>query len=74
MKNEIRHLSVFVSRLPKVERSPDPADNMLLAMAESARGDYLVSGDRIHVLKLKRHGVTRLVSPREMLNVLAGRR
>jgi len=48
----------------------DPADNFLLAMAEAAKADYLITGDRRHLLGLKRHGRTRIVSAREAARML----
>jgi uncharacterized protein len=35
MHNEPRHLAVLLTDLPTVERSPDPADNFLLAMTQA---------------------------------------
>lgn len=53
-----------------MNHSPDPGDNFLLAMAEAGTADYLVTGDKWHVLALQRHGNTQIVTARDMLNVL----
>jgi len=47
-----------------VERSPDPFDNFLLAMAEGAQADVRVSGEKRSVLALKSHGPCRIVTVR----------
>jgi predicted nucleic acid-binding protein len=59
--NDLRELAYVVQRLPTIDRSPDPADNFLLGMAEVSRAEYLVSGDRSGVLALVRHGSTRIL-------------
>jgi putative PIN family toxin of toxin-antitoxin system len=67
---DLRKLAEVLTRLPEVERSADPADNFLLAMAEAGAADYLVSGDRRGVLDLGMHGVTPIIKAREFLTVL----
>jgi uncharacterized protein len=62
--NDLRRLAWVVSELPAVDRSPDPADNFLLAIAQGGKADYLVSGDRRGVLSLKQHGATQIVDAR----------
>ncbi len=60
--NELRDLAEPVGPLPRVNRSADPYDNFLLAMAQAGRADCLVTGDRRGLLALGRHGATRLVT------------
>jgi putative PIN family toxin of toxin-antitoxin system len=67
---DLRKLAEVFTRLPDVDRSADPADNFLLAMAEAGAADYLVSGDRRGVLDLGTHGVTQIIKAREFLTVL----
>ena len=68
--HDLRRFAEVLRRLPQLDRSADPADNFLLAMAQVGKADYLVSGDRRGVLALKSHRVTRIVRAREMLKVL----
>jgi uncharacterized protein len=42
-----------VTDLPSVNLSPDPDDNPLLAIAITGKADYLVSGDKQHLLTLQ---------------------
>jgi uncharacterized protein len=56
------HKAEDVSPLPRVERSPDPNDNFLLAMSEAGKADYLVTGDKSGLLSLHRHKATRIIS------------
>jgi uncharacterized protein len=67
---DLRKLAEVLTHLPAVERSADPADNFLLAMAEAGKANYLVSGDRRGVLALGTHGITQILRAREFLDVL----
>lgn len=68
--NDLRELAEVLSRLPHVDRSADPGDNFLLAMAEASTADYLVTGDKHGVLVLETHHRTRIVTARQLLAVL----
>ena len=60
--NRIRERARMIARLPKLDDSPDPGDNFLLAVAQAAEADVLVSGDKSGVLKVGQHGKTRIMS------------
>jgi uncharacterized protein len=62
MVNQIKRLAEDVGELPRVERSSDPTDDFLLAMAEAGNADYLVTGDKSGLLPLDRHNATRMIS------------
>ena len=62
--NELKGLAEDVGALPRVQRSPDPTDDFLLAMCEAGKADYLVTGDKSGLLALARHQNTRIVSAR----------
>jgi putative PIN family toxin of toxin-antitoxin system len=47
----------------------DPQDNFLLELAEEAKADYIVSGDKL-VLHLKQHNKTKIISPREFIEIV----
>ena len=68
--NDLRHFAEVLSDLPRVEVSADPGDNFLLAMAEAGKADYLATGDKRDVLALKRHGPTRIVTAKRLLELL----
>ncbi len=70
MLNEIRQLAVLMTRLPRVEASPDSADNLLLAAAQAGRAEYLVTGDKADLLKLLRFKSVRIISVAEMVALL----
>jgi hypothetical protein len=63
--NELRGLAEEVGALPRVQRSPDPTDDFLLALSEAGKADYLVTGDKDGLLALAHHQITRIVSARE---------
>jgi putative PIN family toxin of toxin-antitoxin system len=68
--NDLQPFATVLDRLPVVDRSRDPDDNFLLAMAEAGAADYLVTGDKCDVLALKRHGNTTIITAKEMLPLL----
>jgi hypothetical protein len=37
MVNELKDLAELIGALPRVERSPDPSDDFLLALSEAGR-------------------------------------
>ena len=69
--NELRKVAQRIGKLPKVKRSPHGGDDYLLALAQVADADYLVTGDRSGLLVLKRHGKTRIVTARRFSEMLA---
>ncbi len=67
--NELRDIAVVVPSLPVVAVSPDPHDNYLLALAAAGSADFLVTGDKRHLLSLKRYEGTRIVTVRDFLGL-----
>ena len=70
MLNTLAAVAVVSGNLPAVDRSRDPGDNFLLAMAEVGDADYLVTGDRRDLLALKRHGRAKIIKVRAFLKIL----
>ncbi len=46
--------AIVIEVFQSVTHSPDPADNTILAIALTGKADFIVSGDKRHMLKLKR--------------------
>ncbi len=67
MVNDLRRLATVVDDLPDVEVSADPYDNFLLAMAQVAQADLLVTGDKRGLLALNSYRGTQILSAREAL-------
>ena len=63
--NQFKGLAEDIDPLPRVERSPDPTDDFLLALSEGGRADYLVTGDKSGLLALNRHKATRIISAKD---------
>lgn len=68
--NDIRAFAEIVDKLPKVQRSPDPTDDFLLALCEGGKAEYLVTGDTSGLLTLGRHRAARIVSAREFAELV----
>jgi len=49
----------------------DAADNRILECAKAAGADFIVSGDR-HLLRLKKFGKAKIVTPREFIDITRG--
>jgi len=58
--NQIALVAEMPVDLPAVERSNDPHDDFLLALCEAGAADWLVTGDKVDLLSLGRHGATRI--------------
>lgn len=71
MINDIRRLAVMCNTLTAVSRSPDPNDDYLLALCQVADADYLITGDKSHLLALERHEGTRIVSAKTLVDLLS---
>jgi putative PIN family toxin of toxin-antitoxin system len=64
-------LAELVTDLPELRAVPgDPKDDPIVATAVAAKADYLVTGDRRHLLPLGTYAGIRIVSPRELLDLL----
>lgn len=59
--NALRDRSHVLESLPTIDRSSDPGDNFLLAMAEAGKADYLITGDKQGLLAHKLHGSTQII-------------
>ena len=66
--------AVVVEDLPEIELSPDPDDNAILATAIAGDADLLVTGDKSGLLELKAVRGTPIVTPRQALKRIQGRR
>lgn len=65
-------VALLATELPVARFVPDdPKDDMIVATAVAAKADYLVTGDRRHLLKLGSHDGIRMVTPRQLLDALA---
>jgi putative PIN family toxin of toxin-antitoxin system len=69
--NELKELAENIGALPRVERSPDPTDDFLLALSEAGNADYLVTGDKSGLLMLSRHKGTRIISASDFVVLFA---
>ena len=65
--NDLRALAITVDRLPVVDASSDPDDNYLLATAAAGGADFLITGDKRHLLGLAVYEGTKIIAVRDFL-------
>ncbi|MBX9812894.1 MAG: hypothetical protein K2Y16_14975 [Burkholderiales bacterium] len=70
MLDELCEPALCIEITETAQVSTDPADDFLFAMARAGEADYLVTGDKAGVLTLGRHGKTRIVTTRELVEIL----
>jgi putative PIN family toxin of toxin-antitoxin system len=67
----LAELAEMVWDLPALQAVPlDPKDDMVVATAVKAQADYLVTGDRRHLIVLGEYEGIRIVTPRQFLDLL----
>ena len=54
----------------QVKISKDKEDNKFLACAKDGKAEYLVTGDKKHLLNLRKISKTKIINPKEFLNLL----
>lgn len=59
----------IITSFSQIEVSPDKKDNRYLACAKDGEAKYLVTGDKRHLLSLKKFNGFKIVSPREFLSI-----
>jgi putative PIN family toxin of toxin-antitoxin system len=61
----------LVTDLPELEAVPlDPKDNMVVSTAVKAGANYLVSGDKRHILPLGEYQGIKIITARQLLELL----
>ncbi|MBI5621012.1 putative toxin-antitoxin system toxin component, PIN family [Candidatus Gottesmanbacteria bacterium] len=70
MKRRLRKNTTRIPVVSIVSTSKDKKDNRYLACAKDGAADYLITGDKKHLLSLKKYGTTRIVSPKEFVEVV----
>jgi hypothetical protein len=68
--NLLRAKAIMVTPVPGIEVCDDPDDDYLLGMAQAGTAEYLVSGDRQHILPLETWHSTQIVTARKMVDIL----
>lgn len=67
-RRRLTALSMLATDLPSLKAVPlDPKDDMIVATAVAARAEYLVTGDRRHLIVLEHYEGIRILSPRAFL-------
>ena len=73
MVNGLRTRATIVADSPRIDASPDPDDDPIVATAVIGNAHYLVSSDKRDVLSLGKIGNARIVSARTFVDLLERR-
>ena len=68
--NEIGKVANHIGNLPRVERSSDPRDDFLLALAGKGKANYLISGDKPGLLTLGKFATVKIIAARQFADIL----
>lgn len=68
--NQIEKDAEFITVSTVVDISIDKKDNRYLACAKDGKADYLVTGDKKHLLPLRKFGKTKIISPKKFVDIL----
>ena len=66
----IEMFAVLAEKLPEVDLSPDPDDNRIIATAIAGKADYIISGDKRHMLSLEKAEGIPIVTARYAVDTL----
>ena len=71
----IEAVAIVLRSVPSdVDLSPDPDDNPILATAIAGEADFIVSGDKGHMLTLRKVAAIPIITAREAINVIQGKK
>lgn len=68
--NQLRKVAVMVDDVPTPDISPDSDDNWILGLARKGGADFIVSGDKCHILEIGKYHTTSIITLTQMLDVL----
>lgn len=71
---ELSSFAEMVSGATPVEVSSDPDDNIFFAIALEAGTDYIISGDKHHVLNIGSYQGIRTITPREFVETVLSKK
>lgn len=67
--NSLRDNALVLDELPEVDYSPDPKDNPILSAGIEGQVQYIVSGDKRHMLELEKVKGIPIVTTREFVSL-----
>ena len=66
--NSLRDLAVVLGDLPAVQRSSDPKDDFILALAQAGGARYVVTGDNSGLLALRQHAGAEILTAAQFVS------
>lgn len=70
LQTDISTLTKCIQVISSVNTSDDVKDNRYLSCAEDRKAQYLITGDKKHLLPLKKHQKTNIISPKELVDII----
>ena len=68
--NALRDKAVVLEALPRMDSSPDPDDNPILATAAAGGANYLVTGDKTDLQALEKVEGVRILTVRGFMDIM----
>lgn len=66
--NSLRDLAVVLGDLPSVQRSSDPKDDFILALAQAGGARYVVTGDKSGLLAMRQHAGAEILTAAQFVS------
>jgi uncharacterized protein len=70
LMNKLRKRALIIEPGERLDVSPDPDDNIIIAVAVAGNAQFLVSGDGPHVIALEKVGSVRIVTAAQAVELL----
>ncbi len=70
LMNKLRKRALIIEPGERLNVSPDPDDNIIIAVAVAGGAQFLVSGDSQHVIALEKVGSVRIVTAAQAVELL----
>jgi putative PIN family toxin of toxin-antitoxin system len=66
--NSLRDLALVLGDLPAVQRSSDPNDDFILALAQAGGARYVLTGDKSGLLALRQHAGAEILTAAQFVS------
>jgi len=71
LSKTILRKSTFINVITKVNICSDKKDNRYLSCAKDSRANYIVTGDKHHLIPIKKYKYTKIITPADFALILS---